>query len=102
MDIFADIAHSGVSYRDYTQRTFIGLYTTTNDYTMWNWTDGSPADYTMWDLSANQPEPVQKKCISLLSDPDYGISAGYWGNVNCDINLRNYVCKKWPVLVNVV
>uniref|UniRef100_A0AC34Q474 C-type lectin domain-containing protein n=1 Tax=Panagrolaimus sp. JU765 TaxID=591449 RepID=A0AC34Q474_9BILA len=93
-DLFVqEFARCGVTNDD--PETIIGLYTTTNDNTIWNWSDGTPTDYVPWP-TGEPNNPGVEKCVLVVTDTVPKFPAGYWNNIQCDTQKRNYVCKKQP------
>uniref|UniRef100_A0AC34RNV1 C-type lectin domain-containing protein n=1 Tax=Panagrolaimus sp. JU765 TaxID=591449 RepID=A0AC34RNV1_9BILA len=100
-DLFIqDLSHCGQQIGDASKGTIIGLYTTTNDNGKWQWSDGSTTDYVPW--GKYEPNyPGEEKCGSIYTDPTSDGPAGYWNNMGCGRQLRNFVCKKNPDQVNI-
>uniref|UniRef100_A0AC34RD62 C-type lectin domain-containing protein n=1 Tax=Panagrolaimus sp. JU765 TaxID=591449 RepID=A0AC34RD62_9BILA len=101
-DVFVqDISQCGINFgNDGGEATLIGLYEVGSDGTKWNWTDGSPTNYVPW----TPPEPnfvSTDKCTSVYADPTNGALTGYWNNMPCSWQMRNYVCKKSPIAVEI-
>ena len=77
--------------------TWIGLHFAGNN---WVWTDGSVNAYQYW--TKGDPSKVNKEdCAELMQDEiKSGLTTknkkGEWHNVECDQQMRKYVCKKTP------
>uniref|UniRef100_A0AC34QC87 C-type lectin domain-containing protein n=1 Tax=Panagrolaimus sp. JU765 TaxID=591449 RepID=A0AC34QC87_9BILA len=95
---FPDLSRCGQQIGDASKGTIIGLYTTTNDNTQWQWSDGSTTDYIPW--GNREPNyPGKEKCGSIYTDETSDGPAGYWNNMGCGDQIRNFVCKKSPAQV---
>uniref|UniRef100_A0AC34Q891 C-type lectin domain-containing protein n=1 Tax=Panagrolaimus sp. JU765 TaxID=591449 RepID=A0AC34Q891_9BILA len=81
-------------------KTWIGISTTSNDSTNYQWSDGTSFDYIKW--QKGEPDyPKLEKCGQMDADPYQNITAGLWSNGVCDTPIRNYVCKKNSTIVKI-
>uniref|UniRef100_A0AC34PWV6 C-type lectin domain-containing protein n=1 Tax=Panagrolaimus sp. JU765 TaxID=591449 RepID=A0AC34PWV6_9BILA len=100
-DLFVqDLSHYGATQ---SKSTIIGLYTTTNDNSRWNWSDGSSTNFVPW--PPGEPNnPGKEKCGSIFTDQSNDNPngfAGFWNNIPCDYQERDYVCMKASVQVQI-
>ncbi|CAI4228419.1 unnamed protein product [Auanema sp. JU1783] len=87
----ATLTETGERQKD-DQMTWIGLHFAGNN---WQWTDGTNSAYQQW--IRGDPKNVKKDdCVSILQD-DLGShknTKGEWHNVECNVRMRKFVCKK--------
>ncbi|WKX90401.1 hypothetical protein Q1695_009335 [Nippostrongylus brasiliensis] len=70
--------------------TWIGLRYVANK---WTWTDGSDTSYLNWMKGRPQKDTNKYACVQILQD-DYKGAKTQWNDVECNIKMRKYVCKK--------
>uniref|UniRef100_A0A1I7ZR44 C-type lectin domain-containing protein n=1 Tax=Steinernema glaseri TaxID=37863 RepID=A0A1I7ZR44_9BILA len=96
----ADISTAHMTMANYHQ-TWIGAYTPEHNYNF-NWTDGTPMNYKHW-AHAQPDHKGRENCVMLLSDDSVWLGENHWyeewDNVDCDYEMRGYVCKK-PAIVD--
>ncbi|CAJ0599184.1 unnamed protein product [Cylicocyclus nassatus] len=104
--IVIEMAKSGIRLTHNTccQMTWIGLVR--SDYmnfsasktVKWTWTDGTEVDFLSWYPGGPDNWNNDQGCAALYADPfaedDNVKFYQKWNDVECSLNLRNYVCKK--------
>ena len=83
----------------YDQYTWIGLFTKTNDNSVYQWSDGSPVNYNNW-IPGEPNNPGTEKCVNLWYDRSDITLHNHWDNSGCASSMRNYVCKKPATVLN--
>uniref|UniRef100_A0AC34PV35 C-type lectin domain-containing protein n=1 Tax=Panagrolaimus sp. JU765 TaxID=591449 RepID=A0AC34PV35_9BILA len=97
------IAQVGFPLNDgeWPQAVAIGLYSSPNNNSEWLWTDGSTVDYFSW--LPNQPDnPGLETCGTMITDQMADKQPSHWNNYICSVQMRNYVCKKQPNVIDIV